>query len=424
MLEDAEQLVDGVRAERVQHVGPVEGDPDRAVRLRAVVGEVGQVLEAWYVVPGPRVEGLRHSVERSHGATVPHAQPTDPGRAGRGAGRGADRVTPGRAAGLRPQVLASQLGTRGRPPAPPATGSTPPTTWSSSADGRTSLGHGRRQHSGGARRADRRTADPLGGAAGAGQRGAVGRVLRPDLGAAGPAGRGAGRGEQGAGARPGHRCRRAGLGHLQPAGRRLLRPDDAARRPPAALARRRCPRRGGLARGPVGRAERRGDAARLVRRAGRAQRDAGRGDRDDPRPGAEQPARPDRRDRRRGADHRRRRRHRHRGGDRQHRGRLPGDRGVPAGARDPVLAVVERPGAAARGAAAVRRTPVPRVVLDLTAAPSGLRLGMADPVPGQPRQRAGTPLSPLLPAGRDRLQLRRGREPGLRAHRGLRRSRW
>ena len=33
-------------------------------------------------------------------------------------------------------------------------------------------------------------------------------------------------------------ARRADLGHLQPAGRRLLRPDDAARRPPAAVARR------------------------------------------------------------------------------------------------------------------------------------------------------------------------------------------
>ena len=52
MLEDAEQLVDGVRAERVEHVGPVEGDPDRAVRLRPVVGQVGQVLEAGDGVPG------------------------------------------------------------------------------------------------------------------------------------------------------------------------------------------------------------------------------------------------------------------------------------------------------------------------------------------------------------------------------------
>ena len=47
-------------------------------------------------------------------------------------------------------------------------------------------------------------------------------------------------------------------------------------------------------------------------------------------------------------------------------------------------------------------------------------VGLADPVPGQPRQRPGTALPPLLPAGRDRLQLRRGGEPGLRAHRGLR----
>ena len=45
MLEGAQQLVDGVRAERVEHVGAVEGDPDGAVRLRAVVGQVGQVLE-------------------------------------------------------------------------------------------------------------------------------------------------------------------------------------------------------------------------------------------------------------------------------------------------------------------------------------------------------------------------------------------
>ena len=273
-------------------------------------------------------------------AEVQAAQPLRPVRPG-------PRVR--RHLGLGAQVHARRAGTSGRPPSPPVTGSTPPTTWSSCADVRICRS---------ARRADRRTADPLGGAAGACQRGAVGRVLRPDLGAAGPAGRGARRGEQGTGARAGHRGRRAGLGHLQPAGRRLLRPYDAARRPPAAVARRGCARRGGLARGAVGRPERRGDAARLVRRAGRAQRDAGRGHRDDPRPGAEQPARPDRRDHRRGADRRCRHRHRHRGGDRQHRGRLPGHRGVPAGARGPVLAVVARPGAAARGAAAVRRTPV------------------------------------------------------------------
>ena len=69
---------------------------------------------------------------------------------------------------------------------------------------------------------------------------------------------------------------------------------------------------------------------------------------------------------------------------------------------------------------AVRRTPLRPVVLDLAAAPPGLRLGLADPVPGQPRQRPRAALPPLLPAGRGRLQLRRGRGPGLRAHRGLR----
>ena len=46
VLQDAQQLVDGVRPERVEHVGPVEGDPDRAVLAGPVVGQVGQVLEA------------------------------------------------------------------------------------------------------------------------------------------------------------------------------------------------------------------------------------------------------------------------------------------------------------------------------------------------------------------------------------------
>ena len=59
MLEHPEQLVDGVRPERVEHVGPVERDPDRAVGLRAVVGQVGQVVEAGDGVPGLGVEDLR-----------------------------------------------------------------------------------------------------------------------------------------------------------------------------------------------------------------------------------------------------------------------------------------------------------------------------------------------------------------------------
>ena len=67
MLEHPQQLVDGVRPERVEHVGSVEGDPDRAVLHRPVVGEVGQVLEAGHGVPGGGVEDLRHPVDRSHG---------------------------------------------------------------------------------------------------------------------------------------------------------------------------------------------------------------------------------------------------------------------------------------------------------------------------------------------------------------------
>ena len=248
----------------------------------------------------------------------------------------------------------------------------------------------------------------------------MGRVLRPDLGATGPAGRVAGRREQGAGARArdGRRRPRVRSSATRwPARSPTGRPCGRA---PIALARRRCRRRCGLAHRALRRAERARDAARLVRSAGRAQRDAGRGHRDDPRPGAEQPPGPDRRDHRRGADHRRRRRDGHRGGDGQHRGGLPGHRRVPARARDPVLAVVRRPGAATRGPAAVRRPAVRPLVLDLAAAPPGLRLGVADPVPGQPGQRPRAPLPPLLPPGRDRLHVRRGGEPGLRAHRGLR----
>ena len=46
MVEGAVQLVDGVRAKSVAHLGPVERHPHRAVGDVAVVGDVGQVLEA------------------------------------------------------------------------------------------------------------------------------------------------------------------------------------------------------------------------------------------------------------------------------------------------------------------------------------------------------------------------------------------
>ena len=67
VLEDPQQLVDGVRAEGVEDVGPVERDPDRAVGPRPVVGQVGQVLEARDVVPLLGVEDLADALDRAHG---------------------------------------------------------------------------------------------------------------------------------------------------------------------------------------------------------------------------------------------------------------------------------------------------------------------------------------------------------------------
>ena len=70
VLERAQQLVDGVRAERVEHVGPVEGDAYGAVLAGAVVGQVGEVLEARHHVPGLRVEDLADALDRTHGARL------------------------------------------------------------------------------------------------------------------------------------------------------------------------------------------------------------------------------------------------------------------------------------------------------------------------------------------------------------------
>ena len=211
-----------------------------------------------------------------------------------------------------------------------------------------------------------------------GQRRAVGRVLRARSRCCSPSRpRRIDAGEQGAGPRAGHRARRADLGDLQPGGRRLLRPDDAARRaagcpgssaarwaarPPSAFlsARRTSPvmvlgwcgvqasLNAMLAavtamipdQVPVDRRGRIGGIVAVAQTIGVVGR------------------------------------HRHRGGDRQHRRRLPGDRGVPAGARGPVLAVVASDLALpAEAPAAVRRAPLPRVVLDLAAAPPRLRAG-------------------------------------------------
>ena len=63
VVERPVELVDGVRAERVAHLGPVERDPDdRPVAVRRdvpVVGDVGEV-EAGDRAPAVRVEELRY----------------------------------------------------------------------------------------------------------------------------------------------------------------------------------------------------------------------------------------------------------------------------------------------------------------------------------------------------------------------------
>ena len=58
VVERAVELVDGVRAEGVADLGPVEGDADGAVVDGPVVGDVGEV-EAGDLVPAGRVEELR-----------------------------------------------------------------------------------------------------------------------------------------------------------------------------------------------------------------------------------------------------------------------------------------------------------------------------------------------------------------------------
>ena len=57
VVERGVQLVDGVRAEGVADLGPVEGDAHRAVVDGAVVGDVVEV-EAGHLAPGCRVEQL------------------------------------------------------------------------------------------------------------------------------------------------------------------------------------------------------------------------------------------------------------------------------------------------------------------------------------------------------------------------------
>ncbi len=61
MVEDGDELVDRVRAERVAHLGPVERHPDHRRAPGAVVRDVGQV-EAGDRLPELGVERLVHAL--------------------------------------------------------------------------------------------------------------------------------------------------------------------------------------------------------------------------------------------------------------------------------------------------------------------------------------------------------------------------
>ena len=67
VVEHPVELVDGVRPEGVEHLGPVEGDAHAAQADGPVVGDVGEVLEAGHLLPGVGVEGLADTGDRAHG---------------------------------------------------------------------------------------------------------------------------------------------------------------------------------------------------------------------------------------------------------------------------------------------------------------------------------------------------------------------
>ncbi len=94
VVEDAVELVDGVRAERVADLGPVEGDPHRAAgrpERAAVVGDVGEVRS-----PAPRATRRGRTSRHPAPCTSPHAARIGPpadapaSRASRTALRGPD----------------------------------------------------------------------------------------------------------------------------------------------------------------------------------------------------------------------------------------------------------------------------------------------------------------------------------------------
>src|SRR4051794_15849812 len=74
VLEDGQQLVDGLRTERVAHLGPVEGDPHDTGVDGPVVGQVGEPLEALDLLPRAGVEDLRDVGARTHGPNLTATQ--------------------------------------------------------------------------------------------------------------------------------------------------------------------------------------------------------------------------------------------------------------------------------------------------------------------------------------------------------------
>ena len=59
MIKSRVELIDGMRPERVAHLGPVEGDPDDWGPDRPVVGDVGE-LEAGNGFPQAAIKGAGH----------------------------------------------------------------------------------------------------------------------------------------------------------------------------------------------------------------------------------------------------------------------------------------------------------------------------------------------------------------------------
>ena len=116
VVEHPVELVDGVRPERVEHLGPVERHAHAAQAHGSVVGDVGEVLEAGHLLPGVGVEGLADTGDRAHGRKASRAggcgqlgggvggscHARSRGRAGGPVGQGRVRVTTAKCCGSGP----------------------------------------------------------------------------------------------------------------------------------------------------------------------------------------------------------------------------------------------------------------------------------------------------------------------------------